>query len=270
MYVGPVPPALRDLTFIEEQIIALSRAKTCIVHLRTDGETDDAPVLASNQRGLKGHVIIHPQRPEKLARVLPPSIGDIITPICVIFVGLERPSREWLEKKAKPLVVRRERILAALRWLKENNPLYSDVEIDVHRVQALPANGMLPHDVQFLHPTETTSATTARYDNAGVGGVNEPSIENLEGDNVPFSKVIITDVDGRAPSNELKAAAIRHIKCKGGGYVSIPHEPKPVNEFCNPALFPMIYPTLFPYGVGGCEDPDRRKSVSLRRHVRHL
>ncbi|OSC97385.1 hypothetical protein PYCCODRAFT_1448042 [Trametes coccinea BRFM310] len=221
----------------------------------------------SNQRGLKGHVIIHPQRPEKLATVLPPVIDDIITPICVIFVGSERPSREWLEKKAKPLVVRRERILAALQWLKANNPLYSDVRIDADRVAALPANGMLPHDIQYLHPTESTSATTARYDHADVSSVNEPSIENLQGDNVPFSKVIITDVDGRAPSSELKAAAIRHIKCKGGGYLSIPHEPKPINEFCNPTLFPKIYPSLFPYGVGGCEDPDRQKPVSLRRHI---
>ena len=27
-----------------------------------------------------------------------------------------------------------------------------------------------------------------------------------------------------------------------------------MNEFCNPDLFPMMYPTLFPYGLGGFEN----------------
>ena len=32
----------------------------------------------------------------------------------------------------------------------------------------------------------------------------------------------------------------------------------------------MIYPTLYPYGLGGFEDPKREVKVSLKRHVRHL
>jgi hypothetical protein len=82
--------------------------------------------------------------------------------------------------------------------------------------------------------------------------------------------VVITDVDGNAPSNEFRAGAVRHIKKKGGGYVEIPHDPTPVNEFFNPELFPMIYPTLFPYGIGGFEDIKRTTQVSMKRHVKHL
>jgi hypothetical protein len=36
---------------------------------------------------MKGHIIIYPQRPEWIATILPPTIDDIVTPICVIFVG---------------------------------------------------------------------------------------------------------------------------------------------------------------------------------------
>ncbi|KAI9059154.1 hypothetical protein FKP32DRAFT_1580418, partial [Trametes sanguinea] len=270
-YIGEVPRQLSDLTFIEEQIIALSRAKTCVVHLRPDGDKKDGPVLPSYQRGIKGHVIVHPQRPEKLATVLPPPVKDILTPICVIFVGSERPSQEWLENKAKPLVVRRERILEALKWLKVNNPLYRDIVIDRERVDLLPENGLLPHEIQFLTSTESSDAPTARYDlNDDGADLSRPYVRNLVGDEVEFGKVVITDVDGRAPSNELRAAAIRHIKRKGGGYLAIPHAPEPVNEFCNPTLFPKIYPTLFPFGIGGLEDGTRKRPISLRRHVRHL
>ncbi|KAI0335961.1 hypothetical protein GY45DRAFT_1230153, partial [Cubamyces sp. BRFM 1775] len=226
------------------------------------------------QRGIKGHVIIHPQRPEKLATVLPPTVQDILTPICVIFVGHQKPTREWLEQKAKPLVVHREYVLSALRWLKNNNPLYSDVEIDSERVNDLPVHGLLPHEVHHLAPDESSQSVTSRYD-IGCSNVDREadhaSAEDLaRSEHVALHKVVLTDVDGRAPSKELSAAAVRHIKSKGGAFIEIPHGPKPVNEFCNPSLFPMIYPSLFPYGIGGFEDHDRVRPLSLARHVRHL
>ncbi|KAI9064819.1 hypothetical protein FKP32DRAFT_1569157, partial [Trametes sanguinea] len=254
----------------------------CVVHLRADKENDDSPVLPSAQRGMKGHVIVHPQRPENLASVLPPAMEDILAPICVIFVGSRIPSRDWLENKAKPLVVRRGYVLAALRWLKSNNFLYKDVEIDQERIKALPTDGLLPYNIQHLQPNETATSVTDRYD---VGNADEvyPRPPRESDDNltdasrqdftrgeVPFHKVVLTDVDGNAPANQLRAAAIRHVKQKGGGYVEMPHLQQPVNEFFNPSLFPMIYPTLFPYGIGGFEDKARTRPLSLKRHVRHL
>jgi hypothetical protein len=80
---------------------------------------------------------------------------------------------------------------------------------------------------------------------------------------IPFQNVVITDVDGHTPSNELCAAALRHVK-RGGGYVKIPHDPTPVNEFFNPTLFPLIYPTLFLYGIGGFEDKRRPRPLSMK------
>ncbi|KAJ7200534.1 hypothetical protein GGX14DRAFT_571942 [Mycena pura] len=78
-------------------------------------------------------------------------------------------------------------------------------------------------------------------------------------DEVPFQSVVITDVDGHASSNELRAAAFRHVKKKGGGYIQVPHDRDAENEFRKDSLlFPMIYPTLFPYGIGVPRMPDGR------------
>ncbi|KAI0686393.1 hypothetical protein C8T65DRAFT_591195, partial [Cerioporus squamosus] len=88
LYLGPVPPELRDLTFIEEAIVARARAKCWIVHLKEDKDNADTPALAYHQRGFKGHIIVYPQRPEELATVLPLPVEDIITPICIVFVGV--------------------------------------------------------------------------------------------------------------------------------------------------------------------------------------
>jgi hypothetical protein len=74
--------------------------------------------------------MIFPQEPERLLSLLPPSLTDVSTPICVVFVGSSPPTTEFLRDHAKPLIVRRERVRSALLWLKGNNQLYSDVVIN--------------------------------------------------------------------------------------------------------------------------------------------
>ncbi|KAJ7934430.1 hypothetical protein B0H13DRAFT_2305858 [Mycena leptocephala] len=116
-YLGPVPLELKDLTIVEEAMISLCRAKCWIVQLRGDDEDTKLP---TTQRGVHGHIIIYPQKPTAIATTLPPPIADIITPICVIFVGSKPPTADWLKNKATPLIVK-EKVQNALRWLKAHN-----------------------------------------------------------------------------------------------------------------------------------------------------
>ncbi|MCW5954917.1 MAG: hypothetical protein KIT69_21895, partial [Propionibacteriaceae bacterium] len=46
------------------------------------------------------------------------------------------------------------------------------------------------------------------------------------------------------------------------------HQPDPVSEYNNPGLMMMMFPSLFPFGVGGPED-DRRVHVSPELWTRH-
>jgi len=109
---------LKDLTVVEEAMIARSRMKCWIIQLKEDNQDLQ---LSTNQRGINGHIIIYPQRPEGITNVLPPTVADIITPICVIFVGLCPLTCAWLEEKAKPLIACKEKVHAALVWLKKHN-----------------------------------------------------------------------------------------------------------------------------------------------------
>ncbi|KAF8064258.1 hypothetical protein FPV67DRAFT_1401039, partial [Lyophyllum atratum] len=258
-------------------MIARCRAKCWIVQLK---EMNEDVILPSTQRGVKGHIIIYPQRPSTIAKSLPPSIDEICTPICVIFVGSSPPSREWLQQKAKPLSVRREKVREALLWLKKHNQLYKDIEIDHVMLDTLPREHILPVHIEHVLPSDTRDALTSHYDpNAPLRDFaavapttsNQPSSTTTTDmpKEIPFENVVITDVDANAPSNELRAGAIRHVKKKGGAYIEISHDPKPVNEFCNPELFPMIYPTLFPYGIGGFENFRREATISFKRQVKH-
>ncbi|KAI9458791.1 hypothetical protein HD554DRAFT_2138467 [Boletus coccyginus] len=63
---------------------------------------------------------------------------------------------------------------------------------------------------------------------------------------------------------------MEHVMGLGKGYLQIPHGSRPVGDINNPAFFPLIHPTLFPYGLGAPIDNCRARWVSLRRHVKHL
>lgn len=213
---------------------------------------------------MKGHIIIYPQNPSSVAQVLPPSIEEITSPLCVLFVGASEPSEEWLREKAKPLAVRGHKVRKALTWLKCNNRYYKDIVLNKPVLQQLDSNPIIPFHIERVNPSSHVSEVTSRYDNTGL----PPSSMNEA--EVPFQNVVISDVAGTATANKLRAAAFRHMKKQGKGYIQIARESAAVNEFNNLAMLPMCYPTLFPYGIGGADDPHRPNPVSLKRHVKHL
>ncbi|KAJ3559970.1 hypothetical protein NM688_g18 [Phlebia brevispora] len=267
MYLGPIPDELKDLTDIEEAMIAQCRAKCCIVRL-TDDSVEGSRALDNMQQGLRGNIIEYPQQPGNLLTVLPPPIEDIVTLVCVIFVGNKPPTREWLLEKAKPLAVRKEHVRRALLWLKTHNPLYHEIKIDHGIIDSIPADGLLPYHVESVSNSVEAETLVSRYDSCSE---IDPAIEDgSSGRDVIFQSVVISDTDGHVPQHKLRAAAIRHFHEKDGGYIQISHGSDPVNEFNNPTLFPRMYPTLFPYGIGGFEDKLRSRPVSFRRHARHL
>ncbi|KAJ8580896.1 hypothetical protein M405DRAFT_690366, partial [Rhizopogon salebrosus TDB-379] len=241
-------------------MIALCRAKCCIVQLREEGRN-----IPNAQRGLMGNIMVFPQQASKVAEVLPPTLEDIITPICVLFVGSKPPSPDWLKRYAKPLIVRKEKVLSALRWLRDHNRHYRDISIDASRLDCLEDEQVLPVHVEVVPPSREGNVLTSRYDT----DLDAPVAESIQTAANIGENVVVAGVDGNAPPHELRAAALKHVKDQGGRYVQIPHESSPANEFVNPALFPLIYPTLFPYGLGGFEHPRRSSKLSLKRQAKH-
>ncbi len=264
LLLGDIPPELQDLTPVEESMIARCRAKACIIQMRGD----DGITLPNTQRGIQGHVVIYPQKPDNLLNVLPPSFADVCTPICVVFIGSQRPTQEWLRRNARPLIVRRERVRAALLWLKTHNSLYNEIIIDENSLAHFPENDALSVHIEVVPTPESAEILTSTYDS-----VHDPSNDiasNVNSTEPVFDSVVVTGLSTDASSNAMRTAAMLHMKSKGGGFVQIPHGDKPVNEFYNPELLPLTYPTLFPYGQGGFEDLQRTTPLSFKRQVKHF
>ncbi|KAF8530625.1 hypothetical protein JB92DRAFT_3081202 [Gautieria morchelliformis] len=197
-------------------MIAQRHAKCWVLHLNdndgdTDGRPSNCPQLPTTQCGMKGHIIIYLSNPEKLMHVLPPPMLDIITPICVLFVGSKPPSKEWLQTKAKPLYL--------------HNPLYSDIVIDHESLNNMLLEQIAPVDITMQDPNTANQVQRSRYDFTPPASTDAPSHHSI------FESVVVTDLKGRdVSSNEMAAEALRHLR-NGGGFVQIRHGPHASNEY---------------------------------------
>ncbi|PPQ71479.1 hypothetical protein CVT24_011973 [Panaeolus cyanescens] len=258
-FLGVIPEELCGLTYAEEGMLSLCRAKTTVLQL-TEFESKQTSMLA--QKALKGNIVVFPQNPSAVARTLPVKPQEIAKYMCVVFIGNSVPTREWLLNKAKPLLVRPAKLRAALVWLKNNNPLYRHVQIDYQVLDSLPATSVLPVDVHRYDNIVSFVKLSSNYDPSS----NVRTDPDLFEDDVEFEKTCIPEsVDVSSPS-KMRAQAALHLK-EGGAFVPIAHGNSPCNEFNNPTLFPKMYPTLYPYGLGGFENPSRSARLSMEKHV---
>ena len=123
MIPSSIPPELKNLTQIEEMLIA--RALPIMrVYIKPGG-----------QRGFSGHCINQPQNVTELATSLPRYPKDL----AVIIVKVKGKDNTF-----KDVTVRKQKVHDALVWLIRNNPLYSEVTEDVNALNLLPDNGVLP------------------------------------------------------------------------------------------------------------------------------
>lgn len=187
MWIGSVPDELCNLTVPEQMLIALHYPKAFVYKLFTrDGVIRDPELL---QRGMSGNVTVYPIELKDIVgmlegNLLPRRPELLASVIAICFVGLGRLPKRWLKGTFR---VRRGVVHTALRWLKQNNPLYRDMEISEERLLLLPENSV-PRELLATVRTER-SATTARREREGY---------------VPDSDSSESEDDDSAPSREAE------------------------------------------------------------------
>ena len=149
--------------------------------------------------------------------------------------------------------------------VEKNNALYHNILLNESVLSSLPENDILPFHVEYMESSYNQHSLTSTYDN--VRTINHEANQSPE---IPFERLVISDVEGHITSGDLQLAAINHVRKNHGAFLTVPHGGVPENEFDNPSLFPKMFPTLFPYGVGGFEDGNRKYKISFKCHVKHL
>jgi hypothetical protein len=79
------PKYLNGLSIIEERLLAVSSTYGCIMKLKK---------TAVAYRHMKGHIIVVPQKPTMLGKILPVKLLQAIENVKVIWVGKFRPTPE--------------------------------------------------------------------------------------------------------------------------------------------------------------------------------
>ena len=156
----------------------------------------------------------------------------------------------------KDFRVRRHHVERALRFLKDNNPAYSDIVIDAARINNLPEDGELPNlrtvefsetehmDDQGPAPQQLDAGETDGSDDSTVSGVllNEPGVNVQAQVNAAINQVV--SEPGEGESDEAQQGMERPV---------IPWpttDATPASEFDTPYFSTMAFPCLFPYGKG--------------------
>lgn len=121
------PSALDDLTLVEEAVIARAHPVISILKLRPAGV---GPAVTYQR--VRGHVVVLPQNPGLLLSILPSRSLILHDVVRIAWASKQTHTAADIQPFVK---VRQERVLVALQWLRQNNPLYCDITINLDFLQ---------------------------------------------------------------------------------------------------------------------------------------
>ena len=249
LWLGEVPSELQNLSYAEQLLVSRVRRNKCIVQ------------VSSGMHKMKANVIAFENPMPKIYARLPPPVEDLDEVLAFIYTGPCRPSPEDLERT--PLLVRRKKVSKALEWLKLNHVDYRDVDIAYDNLAKYPDNGP-PVLITYRNAiTNKNLESASAFDNEFEEGVDSGPC--------PF---VVNGITGENLSTmgpkALAAKAMKHLKEDDGKVLAIGHAEKPESIYDNPQLYPMMFPWLFPYGLGGIGTVNIGMDMSEMMHKRKL
>ncbi|KAJ3503997.1 hypothetical protein NMY22_g18063 [Coprinellus aureogranulatus] len=238
LWLGDVPPELKYLTFAEQMLISRVRHNRCLIR------------VASGRAKMIANAIMFATPVVKVYHTLPPSLEEASEVIAVIFMGANQPTDEQF--KRTPMLVRRNKISAALEWLKLNHKDYEDLTISKENLDQYPLSD----------PTDKLQSEMSKHE----------TVINVATQTGPCPLVVhgITGSElTKLSLKALKIKALAHME-DGGKALGVGQDNDPTSMYNNPQLYPQMFPWLFPYGYGGIGQPRHAKFMSESLHKKFL
>lgn len=248
LWLGKVPEELKGLTFVEKMIVARIRHSRCIVR------------VASGRYKLRANAISFQNPMPKIYEILPPPIAELDQVLACIFTGPCIPTEKDIQRT--PLLVRRNKIGVAIKWLILNHVDYQHMELSTNNLNEYPIEGT-PVTIDYRE-------SIVNKDKESVSIHDNEDEEGTEEGDCPFVVHGITGDQFSTMSMEtIKAKALQHLMTNGK-IMFIGHSAEPESIYKNPQLFPSMMPWLFPYGLGGIGNEVHIGRLSSIAHKRHL
>ena len=244
LWLGEVPQELKELRFVEK--ILVSRVRHTCAYVK----------VASGMRKMKANVVAFESPIPKIYDALPPPRDDMDEVLAILFTGPSKPTSEDLNRT--PFLVRKNYVARALQWLKLNHSDYEDINISEKNLNSYPED-MAPVSIEYREAeTNKVPEGTSVFDPDDEDGTEEGQCA--------FSVHGLTTESLEAmTTSELKIMALRHLN-NNGKMLAVGHSSKLESIYNNPQLYPMMFPWLFPFGLGGIGV----NNLSDSAHKRHL
>ena len=251
MHPGPVPSELQNLTMVEQQLIA--RISPCI----------SIYMLKHGGLATKGHCVTFPQEVSEPARLFPRLPHEI---------KFVRVRRQGKNDSSKEFRVRRYVVQNALLWLKQNNPVYVDIEICPDRLSQLP----IDDEIQNIQTVKFNDNTGHINDQGPAPEQIHPGESTDLDDTTTASGILIPDqiTDIQKDKHEFVSNILNNknpVSSKGSCSIPWPtRDNNPVSEFTTRNFFTMAFPTLFPHGTADFYINRPRTCISFSEWANHL
>ena len=242
-----VPIELAELTIAEKMLIQRASPFVPLQHVK------------HGVFGLCGHVCCFEQEAESLAHVLPRKRSDAVMLKVMKSIQAEIGSDAEVTKVFK---VRREKVLSALRWLTQYNVLYDHIEIDESNLDWIDGEeGSLATDLEVGSTNVETCHDETLDINADLGPNRKDTAEKMrfsneiqphgfleESERVELSQedsIILDEIENSINNSEYKEDfQIDWPKVSDA----------PMDEYGSERIFALVFPWLFPGGVGDVKD----------------
>jgi hypothetical protein len=260
-WIGDQPEELRDLSWLEELLIARAHLVGRIVRLEER--------KATSYFSLKGHTILLPQDTTRLLDLLPMPLSALPEIVRVVWASLESPNRNHLRSH---FTVRTSKVYNALLWLCRNHEDYRHVTIDEERLATWNATEVA---VELLDSMSHVSDPATEDASRSGFATENPDSDEIEGD-IPPTVSGMVDVNNTTASPNaitlLRAAQFRERiqPIHPNVTINVVTGSTILNDWSDPTYFTSAFPTLFPYGTGKHLDKRRRSEIPLQLWIQLL
>jgi hypothetical protein len=247
-WIGPLPPELSDLNWIEEIVIARGYMVGRVVQLQN---------RYSLFSGLQGHVILVPQDTTRLLDLLPMSPTTLKDMIRVVWSGSDCPQPHKLKRV---FTICKQKVYDTLQWLIQHHSDYRNIKINHEELSTWEPEFQPTSLIDSMIQVSDTI-----QDEHNRSGFAIEDFDVIDG-NLPLTITAMLNVNNvTEPSVSVTLEQLSDLVQRTT--INIVKGSKKKDHEHNPAYFTSSYPILFPYDTGGHQAVQRKHDISFPKWI---
>ncbi|KAF5335144.1 hypothetical protein D9611_010826 [Ephemerocybe angulata] len=258
-----------NMSVFEKALICRVRTNSLLCRFSLEGVEKDPrnDNFVQRRRHMRGNIVSTPLDVARTSTALPPPASEIKDTLCALITSSNVPSDATIETLT-PIMVRKSRVKRLIEFLVGNNPHYTKCDgfkgfsseylnnlFEGTTDSGVPAAATIGHIPINRALESLTEDHIGRMDE--IEGLLMENVAYTSGDHSPQSYREMT-----FEAAERCAAAKPFLFSRSGS--------QPVPDINNPAWLSWAHPNADPYGLGGFNDPRRKRVIGMEQQLKHL